>query len=291
MRVIDASKIGEAIESLCLDISTTLGDDVKSALEFFRSGERSELGRRVIDLIIENARVALEKGVPLCQDTGVFSVYVTVGAETLIKGDIEAIAASAVARATKRGALRSSIVNNPLDERDNTKDNTPAIVDVTISNDEKSTVGVLAKGGGCENASRIAMLSPGAGWKGVREFVLETISEVGAGSCPPLALGLGIGGSFDRAPALAKRALLLPLNSSSTSQSGQREKLSPAEGVAMREAELVEAVNCLGIGPGALGGTTTCIGARILSAPCHMACLPVALSVNCHSLRRKVIEI
>jgi fumarate hydratase subunit alpha len=280
MRVIDASKIGEAVESLCLEVSTTLPGDVTEALEAFRPSERSEQGRSVIDLILENARLAVEEGVPLCQDTGIFSVYLTLGVGTCLSGDLQAEVDAAVARATERGSLRASLVEDPLGERRNTTDNSPALVDVTLSSGDATFLGVLAKGGGSEMASRMAMLPPGAGWEGALEFVLGVVSEVGARSCPPLVLGVGIGGSFERAPALAKKALLVPLD-----------EVNADDRTASREAKLVEAVNRLGIGPGAVGGTTTCIGARIMEAPCHITSLPVALSVNCHALRRKVIEI
>ena len=280
MRVIEASKLGEAIESLCLDVAANLPGDVLGALEQSREHERSEQGRSVLDMIIDNALIASTEGVPLCQDTGVFTVYVTLGRDTAIEGDLQAEASAAVARATVRGRLRASVVDEPLDARRNTGDNTPAFVEVELSMAEASTVGVIAKGGGSEMASRAAMLLPGSGWEGVREFVLEAVAEVGPRSCPPLVLGLGVGGTFDRAAAMAKRALMEPLDS-----------INPDERIALREQDLVREVNRLGIGPGALGGTTTCIGASILEAPCHMASLPVALSVNCHSLRRKTIEI
>lgn len=280
MRVIEASKLGEAIESLCLDVAANLPGDVLGALEQSREHERSEQGRSVLDMIIDNALIASTEGVPLCQDTGVFTVYVTLGRDTAIEGDLQAEASAAVARATARGRLRASVVDEPLDQRRNTGDNTPAFVEVEMSTADASTVGVIAKGGGSEMASRAAMLLPGSGWEGVREFVLEVVAEVGARSCPPLVLGLGVGGTFDRAAAMARRALMAPLD-----------RVNPDERTALRERDLVSEVNRLGIGPGALGGTTTCIGARIIEAPCHMASLPVALSVNCHSLRRKTIEI
>ena len=280
MRVIEASRLGEAIESLCLDIAATLPGDVLMALEQSRERERSEQGRSVLDMIIDNALVASVEGVPLCQDTGIFTVYVTLGSDTAIEGDLEAEASAAVARATERGRLRASVVADPLDERGNTGDNTPAFVELEMSAGPATTLGVIAKGGGSEMASRAAMLLPGSGWEGAREFVLETVAEVGARSCPPLVLGLGVGGTFDRAATMARRALMAPLDLP-----------NPDERIASRERDLVAEVNRLGIGPGALGGTTTCIGARIIEAPCHMASLPVALSVNCHSLRRKTMEI
>lgn len=280
MRTIDASRLGEAIESLCGDVSTILPEDVVGALEAFRGEEASRKGREVIDLILENASVAARLKVPLCQDTGIFSVVVTLGEGTCIEGDLRAAASAAVARATAAGGLRASVAGEPLGTRAGTGDNTPPLIDVVLSPGERSTLGVMAKGGGSEMASRTAMLAPGEGWEGVIKFALRAVAEAGARSCPPLVLGLGIGGSFDRAPALAKRALFEPLD-----------RPNPDKRIAEAEAELVQAANRLGIGPGALGGTTTCIGARIAEAPCHIACLPVALCVNCHSLRRKVIEI
>lgn len=280
MKVLEASMLGREIESLCLEVSTRLPPDVLAALQSFKEAEKSERGRGVLDLIIENARVARESEVALCQDTGIFTVYLSLGRDTAVNGDLVAEASAAVARATGRGSLRASVVEHPLGERINTGDNTPALIEVEITGGEKTTLGVLAKGGGSEMASRSTMLAPGSGWEGVREFVLSVVERFGAGACPPLVLGLGVGGAFDRAPAIAKRALMEPLD------------LPPRDGAtAEREADLLRAVNGLGIGPGAFGGTTTCIGVRVAEAPCHMACLPVALSVNCHALRRKVIEI
>jgi fumarate hydratase subunit alpha len=280
MRSLDASIIGEAVESLILEVSTTIPPDVINALEKSKQSEASEQGRDALDLIIENAKVAREAGVPICQDTGTFTVYLTLGRDTCLTGDLHAEVDAAVARATSRGSLRASMVENPLDERENTRDNTPAFIDIELSDGEATTLAVLAKGGGSEMASRSAMLPPGAGWEGARDFAVEVVREVGARSCPPLVLGIGIGGGFDRAPMLAKRALLQPLDGP-----GKLDRRS------RRAADLVAVVNRLGIGPGAMGGTTTCIGAVIAEEPCHMTGLPVALSVNCHALRRKQIEI
>lgn len=280
MRTIEAARLGEVIEGLVLDITTGLPEDVAGALDDARSRERSPAGRRALDMILENAARAREDGVPICQDTGVFTVYLTLGEGTAVEGDFNAEASAAVARATAMGALRSSVVAEPLDARVNTGDNTPPLLEVEISSGSETTVAVLAKGGGSEMASRAAMLPPGAGWPGVLEFVLGVVAEVGAQSCPPLVLGVGTGGGFDRAPALAKRALLIPLD-----------RENPDGRTAAREAELVREVNALGIGPGALGGTVTCVGVRIAQAPCHIANLPVAVSVNCHALRRKTARV
>lgn len=280
MRTIEASSLGRAIEELCLDVSTGLPPDVLSALHSARREEPTDAARSVLDLILENARVAAADGVPLCQDTGIFTIFLSLGRDTCIEGDLQAEASAAVARATARGKLRASVVDPPADERRNTGDNTPAFLDISLSASVETTLGVMAKGGGSEMASRSAMLVPGSGWEGVREFVLETVRETGARSCPPLVLGLGIGGTFDTVTALAKGALFRRLD-------------EPAgdERTAGREREVAESVNRLGIGPGALGGRTTCLGVRIASEPCHMASLPVALSVCCHSLRRKVMSI
>lgn len=280
MRTVEASRLGDLIEELCLDISTDLPPDVLSALERARAEERSDSGRRVIDMLLENARHAREVTVPLCQDTGGFSVFLDLALDTAVAGDIRAEAAGGVARATRRGGLRASVVAGPIDERRNTGDNTPPLLEIEASGEEESRLSVMAKGGGCEMASRLAMLPPGAGWEGVLEFALAVAGEVGARSCPPLVLGVGVGGSFNRAPLLAKKALLSPLD---------RENPDPTS--AERELELTRAVNLLGIGPGALGGSVTCMGTRMLSEPCHMATLPVAVSVNCHSLRRKTITL
>jgi len=280
MRVLSARRLGHMVESLCEEVSSQLPPDVMEALSLYRGSEESPNGRNVIDMILENADEARRLGVPLCQDTGVFTVYLTLGTGTAVDGDFAAEASAGLARATERCSLRPSVVADPVRGRKNTGDNTPPLLEVRVSGGEETTLGVLAKGGGCEMASGMVMLPPGAGWQGVLEFILEAVEEKGAGACPPLVLGVGIGGSFDVAPKLAKRALLVPLDDK-----------NPDPVVSGREEELVEAVNRLGIGPGALGGTVTCIGARILEAPCHMATLPVALSVNCHSLRRKVITI
>jgi len=280
MRTLEATELGRLAEDICLEISTVLPADVVASLSRYRDEEQSASGRGVLDRILENALVAGELSVPLCQDTGVFTVYLTMGRETCLRGDLNAEVTSAVARATKRGALRPSVVRAPLDERANTGDNTPPLVRVGFAPGESTSLAVMASGGGSEMSSRLAMLPPGAGWEGVLKYVVDVTAEVGPHSCPPLVLGVGVGGSFDTAPMLAKKALLAPLD-----------RESPDPVTADRERLLVEAVNRLGIGPGALGGTITCIGARLDQAPCHMANLPVAVSVSCHALRRKVMPV
>lgn len=280
MRVIEASRLAGEVEALCLEVSTAFPADAAEALIRYRALEESDAGRSLIDLILQNAAAAAELGVPLCQDTGIFTIYLTLAAGTALAGDVVREAGDAVARATVRGALRPSVVADPIGGRVNTGDNTPPLVEVEFSQGEESTLGVMAKGGGSETASRLAMMPPGAGWNGALEFIVGTVEALGAGACPPLVLGVGIGGSFDRAPKLAKKALMIPLDVE-----------APDPASRDREAELIERVNRLGIGPGGHGGSVTCFGARIIEAPCHMANLPVALSVNCHALRRKTIPI
>jgi tartrate/fumarate subfamily iron-sulfur-dependent hydro-lyase alpha chain len=280
MRVIEASRLAQDIEDLCLEVSSVLPRDVVEALARCKGLEESPAGRSVIDLILENAHVAADLGVPLCQDTGIFTVYLTLAPGTAVEGDLAREAGRAVARATERGSLRPSVVSDPVGRRANTRDNSPPLVEVEWASGGRSALGVLAKGGGSEMASRLAMMPPAAGWAGALEFIVGVVEQYGARACPPLVLGVGIGGSFDRAPKLAKKALMIPLDV----ETGD-------PGVRAREEELLERVNDLGIGPGSVGGRVTCIGARIIEVPCHMANLPVAVSVNCHALRRKTIPI
>lgn len=280
MKAIEAGLLGNRIEELCLEVSTSLPADVVEALRRFGGREESPAGRSVIDLILENARVASELGVPICQDTGSFTVYLSLSPGSSVEGDLVAEASRAVARATSRGGLRPSVVADPAGDRRNTGDNAPPALEVRLGGSPESTLGVLAKGGGSEMASRLAMMPPGAGWRGALEFVVETVDMLGARACPPLVVGVGLGGGFDTAASLAKAALMAPLD-----------QTNPDAALAAREIELVEAINGLGIGPGAVGGTVTCFGARILAAPCHMATFPVAVCLNCHALRRKTVVI
>ncbi|MFH1150610.1 MAG: fumarate hydratase [Actinomycetota bacterium] len=279
MRVLDAALLGREAEALVREVSTDLPPDVLAALERSLAEEESPAGREALRLMIENAAMARELGVPLCQDTGLFTVYITLGRDTGIEGDLAGEVDAAVTRATLAGSLRASVVCEAFEGRANTGDNTPALLEIEYGGGEESTLGVLAKGGGSENASRMAMLPPGAGAEGIADLVTRVVEEVGARSCPPLILGVGIGGSFDRAPRLAKAALMEPLDS------------EPAPGTAALARRIVEHVNGLGIGPGAVGGTVTCLGARVKHEPCHIANLPVAVSVCCHALRRKTTTI
>jgi len=280
LRAIQARDIGELVESLCLRISYELPDDVEKAIADAVGVEESPEGREALDMLLKNAKVARCDRFPICQDTGVFSVFIELAQDDCIEGDLTAEVNAGVARATGEGHLRSSVAADPAGSRVNTGDNTPVHVSIEPADGDDTLLSVLSKGGGSENASRLAMLPPGEGWAGVVAYVAGVAGEVAAKSCPPLVLGIGVGGSFDRAPALAKKALLVPLD-----ERGRDTELEA------REKEIVEAVNLIGVGPGALGGTVTCIGARILVEPCHIANLPVAVSVSCHALRRATVTI
>lgn len=280
MRILEASRLEGIIEELLVQVSVELPVDIKEALLAARQEEPSQTGRSVLDLILENAEIASREEVPICQDTGFFTIFLDLHPDTCLTGDTLAAARRAVLRATRKASLRPSVVRDPMGRRENTGDNTPPLIEVRVSEAETNSLGVMAKGGGSEMSSSLAMLPPGAGFEGVLEFVVGAVETTGARSCPPLVLGVGVGGSFDSAPGLAKRALMVPLDSGDSDPETVR-----------REVEIKEAVNRLGIGPGAFGGGTTCLGVRLKEAPCHMANLPVALDVACHALRRITVLI
>lgn len=280
MRAIEAAEIGRLVESLCLRVSCELPRDVEKALVDALPQEHSPEGREALEILLKNAKVAREEGLPVCQDTGVFCVFLSLAPGDWIDGDLRAQVDAGVARATTDGHLRSSVVSDPAGRRVNTGDNTPALISIEQACGGGSRLSVLSRGGGSENASRVVMLQPGEGWAGVVAFIAGVAGEVAARSCPPLILGVGVGGSFDRAPVLAKKALLVPLD--------ERNRDPEAEAA---EKEILQAANATGVGPGALGGTVTCVGVRILKEPCHVANLPVAVSVSCHALRRATITL
>ncbi len=292
MREIKAEYIGEIVYSLCLDVSFRLPPDVQKCIEQALSAEESERGRNILNLLLENAFLAGENSVPICQDTGLFSVMLFVGKDTFISGDIRYEVEDAVRRATADGALRASVASNPLGERKNTGDNTPVGITCSRHSLEGTYLGLMAKGGGSEMGSAIKMLSPSSGIDGVVEFVKEVVSTKGPSACPPLFLGIGVGGSFDLSARLAKTALMAPFDIDDVplfildAGGGQR------SGVSKKcEEAILNAVNMTGIGPGGFGGRMTCLGVRVFEAPCHIANLPVAVCLNCHALRRKIVQI
>jgi fumarate hydratase subunit alpha len=275
MRTIAAAKIAETVARLCQQANYLLPHDVQEALGKALHKEESPRAREVLTQISENARVAQERSIALCQDTGIAEVFVNLGQDVHIEGEILQDAVNrGVALGYTMGYLRTSIVADPLD-RANTNDNTPAQLTVAIVPGDRIEITVLPKGGGTENASALRMFPPSAGWPAIVEFAIETVREKGINACPPLIVGVGIGGSFSAVAKLGKSALLRQVGS------------QPRDGAyAAREKELLDTVNALGIGPMGLGGRTTALAVHIEHAPCHIACLPVAIAMCCHSLRR-----
>ncbi len=234
----------------------------------------------MLDCLLENARIGREDGVPICQDTGTCWVRLEVGEDLLVRGNILSKVDDAVARAYTDGKLRMSVLADALIDRTNTHDNTPAFAEVALRPGRGATLHVLLKGGGSDNASRVVMLAPGAGWEGVKQVVLDCVREKAANACPPLIVGVGVGGTFDKVAGLAKHALL-------------REVGSPAASAkhAELEAELLEAANATGIGPGALGGAATALAVHLETAPCHIAALPVAVNMGCSAMRSASVDL
>jgi len=278
MRVIEYSTVVNAVAELVQEANFRLPEDVLGRIVAMREKESHPLAVSILDQIIENAGIAAEESLPLCQDTGVAVFFVDMGEEVRVDGGgLEAALQEGTRRGYRDGALRMSVVSDPLD-RVNTGDNTPAVVHYRVVNGDGLRVVFCPKGGGCENMSRLAMLTPGDGRKGVVDFVLETVRLGGGKPCPPIVVGVGIGGDFESSAILAKRSLLRRM--------GER---SPDESYALMEEELLERINTLGIGPMGLGGDTTALEVFIESAPCHIASMPVAVNIQCHSARHGTI--
>jgi len=276
MTEIYVSQVAALVSRLYQEANFVLPPDVVSALEAALIREESPQGKDVIAILLKNAEIAARERVPLCQDTGLAVVFAEVGQDVRLTGGSLAGAVDAgIARACREGYLRASVVEHPCFERENTGDNTPAMLHTELVEGDSVTITVLPKGGGSENMSRVAMLNPGAGSKGVADFVVETVEAAGGKPCPPIFLGVGLGGSLDRAALLSKKALLRPMDSP-----------NPDERLGELEVVILDRVNALGIGPGGFGGTVTCLGVAIEENPCHIASLPVAVNVQCNSARR-----
>lgn len=276
MRTIHTDRIRDLVEALFRRAETELPSDVTEALEKALVAEKSETARMVLREMLDNERIARAEKLPICQDCGMAVFFMEIGQEIHFEGSGLMLAIDeGIRRATRGGFLRPMIVKDPLDERENTGDNTPAIVHLELVPGDKVRVVAMPKGMGSENAGALAMLRPGDGEEGVVRLVLETVDRLGANACPPLVVGVGIGGNFESAPLLAKRALLRPLG--------------PRNGnlrYAALEERLLMRVNALGIGPAGYGGTTTALDVHIESAPTHLAGLPVAVNLSCHACRR-----
>lgn len=274
IREVNATAITDAVEELCIRANTQLPPDVKQALDNAHAAEPWPLARQTLELLQQNLCVAAEKDLPICQDTGMAWVMVELGQEVRLEGMLLKDAVDeGVRRGYTKGYLRKSVVADPL-RRVNTLDNTPAILHVEVVPGDSMTITLAPKGFGSENMSRLQMLTPSAGAKGVKDFVVETVRLAGGNPCPPIVVGVGIGGSFDRVALLAKKALLLPLD-----------KPNPDPYYAEMEQELLSRINALGIGPQGFGGRTTALAVKILAYPTHIAGLPVAVNLNCHVAR------
>ncbi|MEW5725803.1 MAG: fumarate hydratase [Thermodesulfobacteriota bacterium] len=273
MRELQAAQITETVKRLFLEAPFSLGPDVIAAFEKGLAEEESPVGREVLSRLLENARIADQDRIPLCQDCGLGIVFVELGQDVHVTGgDFNQAVEEGVRRAYSDGYLRKSVCH-PF-TRANTGDNTPAVIHVELVPGDKIRIIAVPKGGGSENMSRVFLLKPADGWAGIKERVVQTVNEAGPNPCPPVILGVAVGGSFERAALEAKKALLRPLGSR-----------HPDPETAAREAELLAAVNDLGIGPMGLGGRVTCLGVHLEIMPCHIASLPLAVNVQCHSSR------
>lgn len=276
MREIQCSKITEVIRKLCIEANEHLPEDVKCAIKTARKEEDGEIAKGILDNIIENYEIADRENVPICQDTGMAVVFMEIGQDVHITGgDLTECVNEGVRQGYTDGYLRKSVVKDPI-RRGNTGDNTPAILYTEIVPGEQIKITVGPKGFGSENMSRIMMFKPSAGLEGIKDFIIETVKFAGPNPCPPMVIGVGIGGTFDRCALLAKKALMRPLGSSNKDPF-----------YADLEKELLLKINSLGIGPQGLGGRTTAIGLNIETFPTHIAGMPCAVNINCHVTRHK----
>jgi fumarate hydratase subunit alpha len=280
LRRINTKRVTKAVKKLFIEANTVLSEDVVEALHHALSREESETGKQVLQKIIENAYIARRKKMPICQDTGLAVVFVEMGQDVHITGGaLHAAIEEGVRQAYEEGNLRKSVCD-PL-TRKNTTDNLPAIIHVDIVSGDRMKIIAMPKGGGSENASAAKMLTPAAGIDGIKKFVLETVDQAGANPCPPIIVGVGIGGSLEQACIMAKKALLRPI--------GEANRID--ERMEQMEKELFDSINKLGIGPAGLGGRVTALAVNVEMMPCHMASLPVAVNIQCHVARYKEVTI
>ena len=277
VREIQASAVIQTVARLCQEANFDLSEDVLSALEEAQRVEESPLGKQALSQLIENARIAREERLPLCQDCGTAVVFLEIGQEIHITGgDLYTAVKEGVRQGYTQGYLRKSIVRQPFSARINTGDNTPPVIHTEIVPGDRLKITVMSKGGGAENMSRLAMLKPGDGKEGIVDLVVKTVDEAGGSPCPPLIVGVGIGATAEKVMLLAKKALLRPVG-----------KPNPDSEVARLEQEILDRINALGIGPSGFGGRTTALAVHVEVMPTHIASLPVAVNLQCHSARHK----
>ncbi|NLY21278.1 MAG: fumarate hydratase [Tissierellia bacterium] len=279
MKIVDAKRITEEVKRLCIEANYFLPEDVMETLKEKKNEDGWELAQDVLDKIIQNADLAANDEVPMCQDTGMLVAFVEMGQDVHVEnGFIEDAINEGVRQGYEEGFLRKSVVKDPLD-RINTKDNTPAVINYSIVPGDKLKITVAPKGFGSENMSRLAMLKPAEGLEGVKKFILETVELAGPNPCPPIVVGVGIGGTFDRVTLLAKKSLMRDLDNYNENPF-----------YADLEKEMLEKINALGIGPQGYGGKTTALKVAIEYYPTHIAGLPVAVNIQCHACRHKTVE-
>ena len=275
MRQISATQITDTVARLCFEANCHLGSDIEERIEPMHAQESWPQAKEILERIIENYQIAHRENVPVCQDTGMACVFIEVGQDVHVEGNLEEAIHEGVRRGYTEGYLRKSVVRDPLD-RVNTGDNTPAMIYYQIVPGDKIDITVAPKGFGSENMSQIKMLKPSDGLQGVKDFVLKVVEDAGPNPCPPIVVGVGIGGTFDKAAYMAKKALLRPVDSHHAE-----------EFYANLEDELLEKINQLGIGPQGFGGKTTALAVNIEKCPTHIAGLPIAVNINCHVTRHQ----
>lgn len=280
MKEINVSKITEAVKIMCINANYYLADDVKEKIEKAYKSENWSMAKEMLEKILTNIDIAKNEKMPMCQDTGMACIFVEIGQDVhIVGGSLKDAINEGVRQGYTEGYLRKSVVKDPID-RVNTKDNTPAIIYYDIVEGDKLKIKIAPKGFGSENMSQLKMLKPADGLDGVKEFVLKVVKEAGPNPCPPIVVGVGIGGTFDKAANLAKRALVRPLNEKNNDKF-----------YSDLEEELLEKINEIGIGPQGFGGKTTALAVNIETYPTHIAGLPVAVNINCHVTRHAEIEL
>ena len=276
MKTIETKTITDEVKILCIEAATFIESDVLNKIKECKDKE-CNLAKQILSQIIENDELAAKENVPMCQDTGITVVFVEIGNEVFINGDIYDAINKGISLGYTEGYLRKSVVKSPLN-RINTKDNTPGIIHIKHTLGDKLKITICPKGAGSENMSKVKMLVPADGINGIKKFVLDTIKEAGGRPCPPLIVGIGIGGDLEKCALLAKESLLRDINDESSDEDAKK-----------LEKELFEEINKLNIGPMGLGGNTTALAVKVNTYPCHIASLPVAVNIQCHASRHKVV--
>lgn len=279
MRLISADKIISAVKELCIDANCVLRCDTVEALRRAKGMEKSPQGKEVIDLLLQNAGLACKEKIPFCQDTGYAVLFVELGQDVSVEGNLTEILNEGVRQGYRDGYLRMSILKDPI-HRVNTEDNTPAVINYNLVPGDRLKISLLVKGCGCDNRSAIKMLTPAEGIEGAKAFILETVEKAGPNASPPFVIGIGMGGPFAQAALMAQKALLWPVG-----------KPNPNAVYQKLEEELLDQINRLGIGPAGMGGTVTALGVHIEYGPTHIASFPVAVNIDCHSHRGKEVYV